>query len=1033
MKKFISLLLAVLITVGTMAVPGFAATTDFVDVDTDNEVLVEAVDLLDYMGVAKGMSDTKFGADELVTREQFALFVYRLMKGGKDAPANASNTTKFTDLENPTYFYAISWANAAGIVNGRTETTFCPKDPITLQEAYAMLTRALEWENEDTVYPYGHIEIAEQKGVELDKGLSATVDYKDLLTRGDMAILLNNAFFSEMGIEKTETVYETLSNGVIAINKKTFHPVLCEEKFGVQELELQAVATPHYTLKDAEATYNLGYDAIYFKGVENNFEAYISAEELGLNSKNLDDYFLGVFTIYAEVEDNEIEKVLFADCNMVKTTTNDMTLGVVSTNKPEDRYEGTDVKLLSGKITFNDTDVYIYDAPYSYAKGNYTTQDKDDMYFVRNKENVEMISFNKESNGDDWYYVADISPVIDEDFSADPVKLLDTFYNVYYDGLYKATFYDVNADGLYDYVNYVPYTLFQVDSDKEEYFDDSDFDLEVPYIYTNEAVVSGARFSDEDYVIGYFNENNETVYVAEVIKPTVSTVKTYKSSKGTITLGNGDVIDAVSAWKYVNNYSSITDELVVDMEDEIAKQVAASPLFTPAVLDSDDEIEFYIYNDVLLYHTEVTEASKFSGNLIIPTDYKEPRFKFDAEAGKDVWYIHAYVDGIAKYVPVETEDVYPTIIVNNDISNAYAEQLCTYTIKNGLYVISSLAHGEDEDGAPDCLSSDIAVLNSEKSADYIAYDKTNVSMTKVAGSRFTLGDEARKVELQNYTNIIIRVPGDKDNEYEYLTYGKSDFTASANTIFDTATYILTNNIDSNTKENLAVLYATVSDDFEFVGKSNRKSYRIVCESEFAIDDDGEFRNFYTLINPFTGEKEYNVPSKHSAKKAKDIVNPVESGLMIKLVDGFVDEDKETAELGDIVWVTEYDDALSLAAITDTACETCIEATADTFVEVDKNTVVMVLKADSEDKLFTDGKLSTVDAKVLKNQKNDYLCSNEVVGRNDTYKTAYAPYVKAYVSYDTDVDEDEAYVADYVIIVVYENDELITNADCEICK
>lgn len=884
MKKFISLLLVVLMTVGAMAVPGFAATTDFVDVDTDNEILVKAVDLLDYMGVAKGMSDTEFGADELVTREQFALFVYRLMKGGKDAPINASNTTKFTDLENPTYYYAISWANAAGIVNGRTDATFCPKDPITLQEAYAMLTRALEWENEDTVYPYGHIEIAEQKGVELDKGLSTAVGYKDFLTRGDMAILLSNAFFSEMGIETTETVYETLSNGVIAINKKTSHPVLCEEKFDVQELELQAVATPHYTLNDVEATYNLGYDAIYFKGVENNFEAYISAEDLGLDNENLDDYFLGVFTIYAEIEDNKIEKVLFADCNMVKTTTNDMTLGIVSTNKANSYYENTDAKLLSGKITFDNTDVYVYDAPYSYAKGDYTTQDKDDMYLVRNKENVEMISFNKETNGDDWYYVADINPIIDEDFSVDPVKLLETFYSVYYDGLYEATFYDINADSIYDYIDYKPYVFFQVDSDEDYSFDDSEFETDIPYIYTNEAVVSGVRFYDEDYVIGYFNENNETVYVAEVIKPTVSTIKTYKPSKGTITLDNGDVIDAVSAWKYVDNYYSITDELVVDMKDEIAEQVAANPLFTPAVLDSDDEIEFYVYNNVILYHTATKDTNKYTGNLIIPIEALDRAF--DKETGKRTWYIKAFVDGeIKDSIAIETEDVYPAIIDNNSLTSAYENQLCTYVVKNGIYTISSLAFGEDEDGAPDCIDTAIEDLNSEDNIDYIVADATNVTMTKIAGSRFELSGFSKKVELQNYTEIIIRVPGDKDGEYEYITYGKDDFKASADTVFATATYIVSNNTESNTKENLTILYATVNEDFEFVGKTNRRGYRIVCYSEFEKDEDGDFRNFYTLINPFTGKIEYKVPSKHAAEKAKDLVDPVEAGVMVKLVDG----------------------------------------------------------------------------------------------------------------------------------------------------
>ena len=200
-KKFLTLVLAVMMVVSAMSFTTSAATTKFEDVDAENEALVKAVDLLEYMGITKGVSETKFGADELVTREQFALFMYRLMKGGKNAPANASNTTKFADLEDKTYFYAISWANAQGIINGTSDTTFHPKNGITLQDAYTMVVRALDYEyEEELIYPHGYIDVAEQEGVELDKGLPADVDYETPLTRGQMAIVLYNAFFAETAI-----------------------------------------------------------------------------------------------------------------------------------------------------------------------------------------------------------------------------------------------------------------------------------------------------------------------------------------------------------------------------------------------------------------------------------------------------------------------------------------------------------------------------------------------------------------------------------------------------------------------------------------------------------------------------------------------------------------------------------------------------------------------------------------------------------------------------------------------------------------
>ena len=207
-KKFLTLVLAVMMVVSAMSFTTSAAVTKFEDVDASNEALVDAVELLNYMGVAKGVSDTQFGADQNVTREQFALFMYRLMKGGKDAPKNSSNSTNFTDLSDPTYNYAISWAVAEGIVNGKSETSFAPKDGITLQEAYTMVVRALDYEEEEKlIYPHGYIEVAEKLGIELDANLDSKLGYEDTLTRADMAIILYNAFFAETAIAEVETDY----------------------------------------------------------------------------------------------------------------------------------------------------------------------------------------------------------------------------------------------------------------------------------------------------------------------------------------------------------------------------------------------------------------------------------------------------------------------------------------------------------------------------------------------------------------------------------------------------------------------------------------------------------------------------------------------------------------------------------------------------------------------------------------------------------------------------------------------------------
>lgn len=166
-KRFLTLALAVVMVASMFAFGASAA--QFTDVDENNEYLTKSVNLLNHIGVAKGTSDTTFGTEELVTREQMAAFIYRLMKRGNSVEGGA-NASRFTDLEDPTFFFMISWADSQGIIKGTSATTFEPKGSITLQDAYTMIVRALGYEKEESLpYPFGYIGVAEDKGVELDR------------------------------------------------------------------------------------------------------------------------------------------------------------------------------------------------------------------------------------------------------------------------------------------------------------------------------------------------------------------------------------------------------------------------------------------------------------------------------------------------------------------------------------------------------------------------------------------------------------------------------------------------------------------------------------------------------------------------------------------------------------------------------------------------------------------------------------------------------------------------------------------------
>ena len=1132
-KKFLTLVLAVMMVVSAMSFTTSAATTKFEDVDAENEALVNAVDLLEYMGITKGVSATEFGADQAVTREQFALFMYRLMKGGKDASANASNTTKFTDLEDQTYFYAISWANAKGIVNGTSDTTFSPKNGITLQDAYTMVVRALDYEAEESlIYPHGYIDVAEQLGVELDANLPSDIDYEDTLTRGDMAIILYNAFFAETAIPEVDTkeveIGKDNENATWVLKEVTTYPRLCEKNFDVKEVKYAAVATPNYTKGDNEPTYDLGYDAALFEVVEDeetDFDevpalVYLEPAQIGLEGEDLNDYFLGEFTMFVttDEEEEEIEKVLFADCNMVKKTVNDLVLGTVSSNKAESYYAGADeTKLLSGKITTGTEVIYAFNAPYTYLKPTYVTGASDVVkYAQRNENNIEEIDFVLQNVDDVDYYetttVAIVTAEYEEDedevlqwtveddyFTQQAEDLVTYFSQVYYGGLYEADLYDVDGDGVYEYIDYKPYSFFQVDSDEDYDFEDTGINDETGllYVYTNEANVTGAEFVDEDFVIGYVDPYTNTVKVAEVVKPTVTSVSKIKANTGSIILADGTPVNVGSAWKLFTTETAFEDVVLEEDFDEVVLETAnASDLLNASILD-EEEVELYIYDGVVLYADDVDNNLKFTENLIIPLDVEGnvPEKEFNKDTGDRVWYIYAYVDGACKYVPVVTEDVVPEVVDAGDLTDMYNKQLCTYSVDaDGMYTIKALgfdfdddydfAEGEyildneDEDYAGyKGVSHDIDVLDSDdEDEQYISAALDNedgVRLVKKAGTRFALEDSAfdRDVVLKSFTKIVILVHDTEEDEYEIEEYDATTLKASMDEelVLNDVTFLVANNPDSESKEDLVLLFAVVDDEFALETKKDKNGQRIVSLSTPGVDENGYYRNYYEVFNPFTGARELDVAGNETSRTAEGLATAKASGVLVELKGGMVDEKGYVAEGEDylgaidtsdnesgLVWITEYDEAddfitvVPVSATESADCDACFEDAIETytfggeknfdgveflslddenlFFEVNKDTAVSVLKyGDPGEGTTMWGTMTLGDLSTIADAKKEFKCySDKIEDSKGNYTTKYAPYLKAYISYSEGEDEDEDLpVADYIIVVVnkVKNDEL----------
>ena len=92
-----------------------------------------------------GTSETTFSPEETTTRAMLVTVLYRLE--GKPAVDAASG---FSDVSSGSYYDdAVAWAKANGIVNGTSETTFSPNEPVTREQTAAILYRYAQYKGND--------------------------------------------------------------------------------------------------------------------------------------------------------------------------------------------------------------------------------------------------------------------------------------------------------------------------------------------------------------------------------------------------------------------------------------------------------------------------------------------------------------------------------------------------------------------------------------------------------------------------------------------------------------------------------------------------------------------------------------------------------------------------------------------------------------------------------------------------------------------------------------------------------------------
>ncbi|MCL2828259.1 MAG: S-layer homology domain-containing protein [Oscillospiraceae bacterium] len=151
-RKILALALALLMIIG-LANPAFANNINNMhDIDDVTPRYMPAVGVLFGLNIMRGTDAERIEPQRDLERSEFAALIFRMMTGGNER-VPVSYVQIFDDVPMTDWaVHYIAWAHSQGIIVGRGDGTFGPRATVTLQEAAAMLLRALGRDSTNTEY-----------------------------------------------------------------------------------------------------------------------------------------------------------------------------------------------------------------------------------------------------------------------------------------------------------------------------------------------------------------------------------------------------------------------------------------------------------------------------------------------------------------------------------------------------------------------------------------------------------------------------------------------------------------------------------------------------------------------------------------------------------------------------------------------------------------------------------------------------------------------------------------------------------------
>jgi hypothetical protein len=123
-------------------------SSDFYDVG-DGLWYTDPISWAASYGVVSGYGDGRFGPNDPITREQFAIILYRyasIVDQKPVDPGSDGNLSMFIDANRISDWAraGLQWANNTGLITGKTANTIAPAETATRAEAATILMRYMK-------------------------------------------------------------------------------------------------------------------------------------------------------------------------------------------------------------------------------------------------------------------------------------------------------------------------------------------------------------------------------------------------------------------------------------------------------------------------------------------------------------------------------------------------------------------------------------------------------------------------------------------------------------------------------------------------------------------------------------------------------------------------------------------------------------------------------------------------------------------------------------------------------------------------